>query len=69
MAVAPVRDYNYAVFGARQALADARRTARAAGVAPGAEAPDFELPLVDGGSMRLSDLRGWPVVLRFGSPT
>jgi len=37
---------------------------------PGAEAPDFELPTVDGASrVRLSALRGKPVVLVFGSYT
>lgn len=54
-------------LGPRHALA--ARTARDPGVAPGAEAPDFELPQAGGGAVRLSELRGWPVVLRFGSPT
>ena len=36
----------------------------------GSEAPDFELPLLDaGGNVRLSELRGRPVVLLFGSAT
>ena len=34
-------------------------------VQEGKPAPDFELPTDDGGSMRLSDLRGSPVVLYF----
>lgn len=44
--------------------------ARAGVLAPGDEAPDFELPLADGsGTLRLSSLRGRPVVLVFGSWT
>lgn len=69
MALTPADHYNDRRFGPRHAVAEARRATGAPGVAPGAEAPDFELPQVDGGSLRLSELRGWPVVLRFGSPT
>ncbi len=36
-------------------------------IAPGELAPDFELPQVGGGSVRLSDLRGKPTILHFGS--
>lgn len=36
-----------------------------AGPEKGSEAPDFELPRDGGGSIRLSDLRGTPVVLYF----
>lgn len=32
---------------------------------PGFAAPDFELPTLDGGTVRLSDLRGHPVVINF----
>lgn len=32
---------------------------------PGFVAPDFELPTLDGSTMRLSDLRGRPVVINF----
>ncbi|MCH7578105.1 MAG: redoxin domain-containing protein [Chloroflexi bacterium] len=37
----------------------------------GDEAPDFELPVLDrkGATMRLSELRGKPVALIFGSYT
>ena len=40
-----------------------------AGLPPGCEAPDFELPSTDGTTLRLSDLRGQPVVLHFVSYT
>jgi hypothetical protein len=44
--------------------------ARAGQLRVGDDAPDFELPYQDGsGAMRLSDLRGRPVVLVFGSYT
>jgi peroxiredoxin len=33
----------------------------------GASAPDFELTTLDGGQVRLSDLRGRPVLLSFGA--
>ena len=32
-------------------------------------APDFVLPALDGGELRLSDLRGTPVMIEFGSIT
>jgi len=59
--------YNYDHFTARALVEDARRTIRAAGPAPGTMAPDFELPRADGGTLRLSSLRGRPVLLHFGS--
>ncbi|BAD40718.1 redoxin domain-containing protein [Symbiobacterium thermophilum] len=31
----------------------------------GSPAPDFEIPALDGGSVRLSDLRGQPVIINF----
>jgi peroxiredoxin len=34
-------------------------------VRPGSPAPDFEVPTLDGGELRLSDHRGRPVVLNF----
>ncbi|MGZ4381338.1 MAG: peroxiredoxin family protein [Gaiellaceae bacterium] len=39
------------------------------GLPPGSEAPDFELPCTDGTLVRLSDLRGQPVLLHFISYT
>ncbi|MCH7483200.1 MAG: redoxin domain-containing protein [Chloroflexi bacterium] len=35
----------------------------------GEAAPDFTLPRVDGGEVTLSDLRGKPVLIEFGSIT
>ncbi len=40
-----------------------------AGLPPGCEAPDFALPSTDGTQVRLSDLRGQPVLLHFISYT
>jgi len=60
-------EYNYEHFGPSVLLEDGRRTIEARGVKPGETAPDFELPRVGGGTLRLSDLRGRPVILHFGS--
>ncbi len=49
--------------------ADARRTLAGSGIRPGDIAPDFDLPQAGGGTLRLSDLRGGPVLLHFGSFT
>ena len=62
-------DYNYEHFRTKHFLADLRTTLRGAGVQPGDEAPDFELEATDGRRVRLSDLRGTPVLLHFGSFT
>ena len=35
----------------------------------GERAPDFTLPLLDGGELTLSSLRGKPVVMEFGNIT
>lgn len=66
---ARLKDYNYAHFRTKHFLADLVRSVRGEGVAPGAEAPDFELPTTSGERVRLGGLRGRPVVLHFGSPT
>ncbi len=65
----PAADYNFAHFSAKVLIEDARRTLRAEGICAGEIAPDFQLPKVGGGSIRLSDLRGRPVLLHFGSYT
>lgn len=65
----PVDDYNYSHFRVKQIVDDARHTVAADGVRPGQMAPDFDLPLVGGGTVRLHDLRGKPALIRFGSLT
>ena len=62
-------EYNYEHFRAEQLRADTRRTLANSGITPGEVAPDFELPQADGGRFQLSGLRGWPVLLHFGSYT
>ncbi len=61
----PARDLNFGHFRARHMVAELLRT----GLPPGGEAPDFELPSTDGARVRLSGLRGKPVVLHFVSYT
>ncbi len=60
-------NYNFEHFRAKHLLLDAQRTAEARGIMPGEIAPDFDLPQVGGGSRRLSELRGQPTILHFGS--
>jgi hypothetical protein len=62
-------EYNFEHFRTAHLLADAWRTLAGHGAQPGAPAPDFELPRPGGGSLRLRDLRGKPVLLHFGSYT
>jgi hypothetical protein len=62
-------DYNFEHFRAEHLMADAKATWDGRGVRPGEHAPDFDLPLVGGSSIRLADLRGKPVLLHFGSFT
>ena len=62
------REYNYEHFRAKHLLQDAQRTVQKNGIRPGQMAPDFALPRADGnGTLRLSDFRGRPVLLHFGS--
>ena len=60
-------DYNFEHFHTGILINDAQRTITSQGICPGEIAPDFELPKVGGGTVRLSDLRGKPVILHFGS--
>lgn len=65
----PLDEYNFEHFRATHLLADGRRTLTDSGIMPGEMAPDFALPRVGGGTLRLSGLRGTPVLLHFGSYT
>ncbi len=62
-----LEDYNYNHFRTKHYLLDVQGTATSRGIQPGEPAPDFELPQVGGGTVRLSALRGKPVLLHFGS--
>lgn len=64
-----IEEYNFEHFRTRHLATDGLNTLRSKGISPGEEAPDFELPRVDGGTLRLSELRGRPVLLHFGSRT
>ena len=65
----PPDEYNFEHFRTEHFARDAKATMQEWGIRPGELAPDFELPRVQGGTLRLSDLRGQPVILRFGSFT
>ncbi len=60
-------EYNFEHFRTKHLLSDAKATVEERGISPGEMAPDFELSRVGGGSLRLSELRGKPVILHFGS--
>jgi len=62
-------DYNFEHFRTKHLLSDMQATLEKRGVLPGAMAPDFELPRVNGTPLRLSELRGMPTLLHFGSFT
>jgi hypothetical protein len=62
-------DYNFQHFRTKHLLSDMQATLERRGVPPGAAAPEFELPRVDGVPVRLSELRGRPALLHFGSFT
>lgn len=66
--VTDTQAYNYDHFRTQHFLYDVKATLAGHGVQPGEPAPDFELPATDG-MLRLSELRGKPVLLHFGSPT
>lgn len=63
----PLDEYNFDHFRTRHLVKDGKRTLTDSGILPGELAPDFELPQAGGGTVRLSELRGKPVVLHFGS--
>jgi hypothetical protein len=65
----PVDEYNFEHFRTRHLLQDVVGTVEKRGIQPGDPAPDFELPQADGGTVRLSNLRGRPTLLHFGSFT
>lgn len=62
-------EYNFEHFRTKHLLMDAKATITKQGIPPGGPAPDFELPRVGGGTRRLSELLGKPVLLHFGSFT
>jgi hypothetical protein len=64
-----LEEYNFEHFRTRHLLYDAAGTIRSRGIPPGEPAPDFVLPVVGGGMLRLSDLRDRPTLLHFGSYT
>ena len=64
-----LNEYNYEHFRPKHLLADLWKTIRGEGLQPGAQAPDFEMETTEGDWVRLSEMRGRPVVLRFGSFT
>ena len=59
------REYNYEIWSPSVGEFNLLKTVALAGEAP----PDFTLPTLDGGTLTLSDLRGKPVVMEFGSIT
>ncbi|HWR53482.1 MAG TPA: redoxin domain-containing protein [Bryobacteraceae bacterium] len=65
----PPEEYNFTHFRTKHVVSDVRRSIGASGIRPGQAAPDFELPRAGGGSIRLTELRGKPVLLHFASFT
>ena len=61
----PIDDFNFRHFRIRHMVAELLRP----GLLPGSQAPDFELSNTDGERIRLSHLRGRPVLLHFVSYT
>ncbi len=62
-------EYNYEHFWPKHLYADLWRSLRGEGLQPGSEAQDFELESTEGDRVRLSELRGRPVLLHIGSFT
>jgi hypothetical protein len=65
----PPDEYNFEHFRTRHLLYDVTGTIEKRGIRPDEPAPDFELPRVGGGTLRLSDQRDQPTLLHFGSYT
>ena len=65
----PSDQYNFDHFRTKHLVQDVVYTIESHGLQPGELAPDFELPSTDGRTIRLSELRGHPVLLHFGSYT
>lgn len=61
----PIEDFNFRHFRMRHMVAELLRP----GLAPGSAAPDLELRSTDGTTVRLTDLRGQPVLIHFVSYT
>jgi hypothetical protein len=64
-----LRKYNYEHFWPKHLFADLWRSVQGEGLQPGTLAPDFELESTEGDWLRLSALRGRPVVVHIGSFT
>jgi cytochrome oxidase Cu insertion factor (SCO1/SenC/PrrC family) len=62
-------EYHYEHFRPKHLFADLWRSVLGEGLQPGSEAPDFELEPTEGERVRLSELRGRPVLLHIGSYT
>lgn len=62
-------EYNYEHFRTAHLVSEIRGAMATRGVLPGQAAPDFALPTTEGTTLRLSDLRGKPVLLKFTSFT
>ena len=67
--VQSLEEYNFEHFRSWHLVQDGWKTLRTEGIRPGELAPDFAVSGVDGEPFRLSELRGLPVLLRFGSRT
>jgi hypothetical protein len=62
-------EYNFRHFRTKHLAYDVRATVEKRGITAGEPAPDFQLPTADGATFRLSEHRGRPVLLHFGSFT
>src|SRR5687767_6097297 len=65
----PAEGYNFEYFQMEHLLYDLMGMLTNRGIRPGQLAPDFSMPKVGGGLLRLSELRYKPVLLHFTSLT